>query len=274
MKHLLAIAAAAVMGMAASASADCPAGSRRVQATVRKGENLAMVAGRLGVAATDLARWNRLREDRLRPGRTLFWCQTRERPGSIGSCGHGRLAGGVSLDRDGDLRGVGFVIGEGRTRLYGTPQTVSTISACMRAYRHAYPRGAPFNIGDISARTGGSAPPHVSHQSGRDVDIGFMLKPPQSPGAFDREATPANLDVEKQWFLVKCFLDARATEGIFMEWPVVKTLKAYVDKRPKLRHYARFFPASTPNVIKADSDHRTHMHVRFHCPRGDSKCVD
>ena len=31
-------------------------------------------------------------------------------------------------------------------------------------------------VGDLSRRRGGFFPPHVSHQNGRDADIGFYLR--------------------------------------------------------------------------------------------------
>lgn len=273
---VLVAACVAAVALVAPARAQCPKGTKRQQATVRKGETLPALAKRLDVASADLKRWNRLRDAPPRAGRAVTYCAPLA--ASVGTPGHGRLIGGVSFDPKGERRGKGWVMNPGRTRLYGTRQTVDAVKGCLAQYRATYRdlrKAPPVNVGDLSERAGGAAPPHVSHESGRDIDLGYVTRPPQSPGLFDREATPQNLDVEKQWFLVRCFLDHRATQAMFIEWSVVKALRAHVEKRPALkRKYLRFFPAAQPNVIKADSDHRTHMHVRFHCPKGDRKCVD
>lgn len=249
---------------------------------VGKGETLAEVAEVLGVPVADLKRWNGLRSDSLRPGIRLKFYAPRIEPQSVGRPSDGRLVGASNLDPDGDNRGVGWVISESRQATWATPETVQYLRRCMSQYRHNYPRtkADPIAIGDLSRRQGGPLPPHKSHQSGRDVDIGFILKNrSKNPeeGAL-RRATPATLDTEKQWFLTKCFLDNPETQLILMEESIVSALKEYVEKLYKKRkhlqrRYLRFFPGGEAAVIQGDEDHTSHMHVRFRCPKGDKACV-
>ncbi|MBM4395776.1 MAG: penicillin-insensitive murein endopeptidase [Deltaproteobacteria bacterium] len=263
---------------AAPVAGKCPKGTKRLQTNVRKGESLADVAGRVGVKAADLKAWNLLRKDEVPAGKNLAYC-VKKASGSVGSPSHGKLVGGTSVDGDGDKAGAGFVIGAGRTRLFGTAQTVKHLKHCMAVYRAAYPdkrKAPPVNVGDLSAKDGGPAGPHLSHESGRDVDIGYLTKPPQSKGNFDRQATgAADLDVPKQWVVTKCFLDNPELKAIFIGSGVLGALKAYVGKVYRKR------PAMKDKYLKAlgryavpDGEHLTHMHVRFRCPKSDKHCVD
>lgn len=272
----LVLVAAATLG--AAAHAQCPKGWKKHQANVRSGETIEAFAKRVGVALADLKKWNRLKSDGVRPKQNLVFCRRQEAAGSIGSPGHGKLVGGVHIDPDNDCKGTGFVIGDGRTRLYGTRETVAYVKQCGREYRKAFSRakGPPFNVGDLSPKNGGSAGPHVSHESGRDVDIGYMTRPPQGKGAFDRTATcAADLDLPKQWVITRCFLDIPATKVIFMGRGVFEALKAHVAKvyrkQPSLK---KKYLSALARLVAPDDEHLSHMHVRFKCPKTDKRCVE
>ncbi len=268
-KLVLAILATTANAYAASPRT-CPKGTKARQTNVQKGETLAGVAGRTKTSVADLQRWNRLNGPQVRGGQNLRYCVPVFVPGSVGSCNAGNLRGGVNLDTDGDRKGVGFVLPAGRTTSWGTPATVRHIRQCMSRYRANYKKGAPVNIGDLYTRDGGHVGNHLSHQSGRDVDLGFLTKPPQSIGVFNREATATNLDVQKEWTVIQCLLDNRETQFIFASWTVVNSLKAYVVKNRSLRsRYLKFFGNG---VIQGDNEHMTHLHVRFRCPKGDRQC--
>lgn len=259
-------------------------GPRKVWQTylVGQGETLAEVAALLDVSVTDLKKWNRLRTERLRPGTRLKFLAPRIEPQSIGRPSAGRLVGSVNLDPDGDNRGVGWVISARREATWATPETIRYIRRCVSQFRHNYARtkADPIAIGDLSRRQGGPLPPHKSHQSGRDVDIGFILKK-RAKNADDgplRHATRETLDAEKQWFLTKCFLDNPETQIIFMEHSIVSALREHIEKIYKkrkhlLKKYLRFFPGGAEPVIQGDEEHTSHMHVRFRCPKGDRQCI-
>lgn len=269
---LAALALILAASPALGAPRTCPKGTKARQTNVRKGESLADVAERTKTKTEDLKRWNRLKGDAVRVGRNLRYCAPVFTPGSVGSCNAGNLRGGVNIDSDGDRKGAGFVLAPGRKHTWGTPATVRHIRRCMSFYRSNQPKGPPVNIGDLSTKDGGHVGSHASHQSGRDVDLGYITKPPQSRGYFDREATTSNLDVPRQWTVFQCLLDNRETKFIFASWTVVNALKAHLAKRQGLkRRYLKFF---NNGVIQGDSEHRTHLHVRFRCPKGDRMCRD
>lgn len=249
---------------------------------VGKGETLQEIAEILGVTVADLKKWNHLKGEKLRPGMVLRYRGPKLVPQSIGSPASGRLVGGVNIDPDGDNKGLGWVIAERREATYGTPETVRALRHCCAQFRSHFSRAKadPIVIGDLSKRSGGPLPPHKSHQSGRDVDIGYVLKTrSRSPeDGVLRHATPATLDLEKQWFLTKCFLDKPETQLIFMEASIVNALKDYLRRIYKkrallLRKYLQYFPGGGNAKIVADDEHTSHMHVRFKCPKSSKQCV-
>jgi len=203
----------------------------------------------------------------------------------VGRPNKGHLRGGANLDGDGDDMGIGFALAKRRVATWGTPDLVKLIRHCGRVYRRYFPIGkAPsIPIGDLSLRHGGPLRPHVSHQSGRDVDIGFIRKRSIKAGNFTN-TTPKQMDMYKQWVLLKCFLDSPKTQKIFIERSLVKAMKAYITRLynpkgrkrkrvKKLRKYLAFFGRGKKRVIRPDDSHRSHMHVRIHCPKGDKRCV-
>lgn len=260
---------------AKSSRRGCPAGMVISQTNAKKNETLKSLSKRLNVKSAEIKRLNRLRGDRVVAGQNIRYCIRKAVPESLGRPNSGKLSGGVSLDADGDNEGTGFVISDHRIAIFGTRNTVENVKDCARRYRRQFRKGAPINIGDLSAKGGGELGKHLSHQSGRDVDFGFMTIPPQSRGSFDRKATSTNLDVQKQWFIVRCLLDKGDIQYIFASHSIVNALKKYVSKNGALRaKYLKYFPGGRKAVIVGDTEHHTHMHVRFRCPKSDRNCVD
>jgi murein endopeptidase len=254
----------------------CPAGTSPRQTHVRKGESLEAVARRVQAKAEDLRRLNRLRSDEVRPGQNLRYCMPVLRGSSIGSPNRGKLQKARSIDPDGDRQGTGFVLSPHRSATWGTPATVAAVRKAMACYRSRCPAGRkgecpPVNLGDLSAKDGGHLGNHLSHQSGRDVDLGYLVRPPQGRGVFDRQATAANLNVKAQWAVLGCLLDNPLVKFVFLSGTVAETLKAHARKVPALRKYLRFFQNG---VIQPDTEHLTHLHVRYRCPKTEPHCQD
>ena len=247
---------------------------------VKTGDTVKKVARRLGVKSRDLRRWNRLKKRKIKGGQRLKFKGVRVSAESVGRPHSGKLIHGINLDPDGDNQGLGWSINTTRNTIWGTPETVRAIKTCGRYYRSFFPIGKTpsIPIGSISKRDGGPIGKHKSHQSGRDVDVGFVRKKAPPPGHFIN-TTPAQLDLYKQWVVTKCFLDNPETKMIIIERSLVRALRRYIKRiyktRPaKLKKYLAFFPRKKGRaVILADSDHKSHMHVRFHCPKNDRRCI-
>lgn len=253
----------------------CPEGWQYVMSEVRRGERtVPAVAARLRVDPEMLAAWNGLSTGaHLQDGQAIFLCRD-QRPGSVGFPWRGRLRGGVNIDANGDGRGCGWVKAPERVHTWGTPETVAAVSDCLCRYRIQYPDAPDISLGDISRQSGRRLSRHVSHQSGRDVDIGYVTTPPQTNGRFNRRATMASLDVARQWSIVKCFLDRGNVQYMFMGWQAISALRRHVESIPGERDYLRYFPRGSQPVLNPDQGHRDHIHIRFACPENDGECGD
>lgn len=245
---------------------------------VARGETLNQIADATGVSVKELKRINRIKGSRVRTGKVLKYPGKVIRSESIGQTNNGKLRGALSIDADGDFRGVGFALHKRRRHIWGVPELVRSIKKCGKYYRKMVGprRGHAIAIGDLSKRHGGPFPPHVSHQSGRDVDVGIIRKKPPKPGVFIH-TKPKDMNLYAQWVVVKCFLDDPQTSMIFIEHSLVKALKGEVERlykkrRSKLRKYLSFFPGGKRRVIHGDNDHRSHMHVRIKCPKRHRRC--
>jgi hypothetical protein len=120
---------------------------------------------------------------------------------SIGSPNAGRLQGGVAM-----MKGNQWLLLDPGSA-WGTQETIDALFRCVGAVHATHEDTPPVAIGHISAKKGGPLSPHVSHQSGRDVDIGYYYLPGTRPG-FVR-ATAENLDRARSWTLVRAFLTLR-----------------------------------------------------------------
>ena len=257
--------------------------SRKVWQTYRvyRGDTVKNIAKRLKVRVKDLRRWNRIKKKRskLKPGKKLKFKAIRRRSESVGRPNRGSLVGGVHLDPDNDHMGLGWTVRASRNTIWGTPETIRYIKRCGREFRRYFPagKGDAIPVGSISARDGGLLPPHKSHQSGRDVDIGLLRKKPPPPGIF-LNTKPKELHLYKQWVITKCFLDNDQTKMVILERSLVNVLRKYIKriykKRPKkLKKYLAFFPGRKGAILLADNEHKSHMHVRFKCPKDDRRCI-
>ena len=247
---------------------------------VVKGESWSGIAKLLKVKVRSLKRWNRRYKRRKRPpagARLAFYGFSRNTE-SVGRPNRGSLKHGVHIDPDGDGLGKGYAVSMHRPDLWGTPELVQLVKQCGAYYRRYFSRKyAPIPIGDLSSRKGGRLKSHKSHQSGRDVDVGFMRKKPLSKGYF-KNTSPRQMNMYAQWVVLKCFLDSPQTQMIFIERSLVRALKKYVKRiykkrKKKLTKYLSFFPGGKNKAIYPDKVHKSHMHVRIACPKGDRRCL-
>ena len=213
------------------------------------------------------------------PGKRLAFYGRLRRTESIGKPNRGSLKNGIHLDPDGDGLGKGFAVSRHRPDLWGTPELVKLIKTCGRTYRKYFSRKyAPIPIGDLSSRMGGPLKSHKSHQSGRDVDVGFMRKKPLRKGTF-ANTSPRKMDMYAQWVVLKCFLDDSQTQMVFIERSRVRAIKRYIKRiyktrKSKLKKYLSYFPGGKRKTIYPDRVHKSHMHVRILCPKDDRRCVN
>ena len=185
---------------------------------------------------------------------------------SVGSPSNGWLIGGVALPGSERL-----LVREGRN--FGTPEMVDAIVAAVDAVHASHPGAHRLVSGDLSRREGGKLSPHVSHQSGRDADIGYYMHTHVPPRWF-RKATSESLDVPRTWAFMSSLLADDKVEYIFVDYRLQKRLYEYARDTVKLSKGVLLRTFSYPRgrgarvgIIRHLKGHRDHMHVRFHSPK-------
>lgn len=174
--------------------------------------------------------------------------------------------------------GPGYVAGG--ANVFGTDQTVALLQWAAAQLVEQFPGSAPLVIGAISAENGGYLKPHKSHQSGRDVDIGYLHT--TRSGLKHFEMTDAgNLDAEKTWAFLEALLTSGEVVFVFMDYNLqAEIYNALLDNGWNEAALAPMFqfpagPKVPRGVIRHAVGHADHFHVRFRCPEKDKPdCVD
>ena len=149
---------------------------------------------------------------------------------------------------------------------WATEETLAYLDAALRRVHEQNPDTAPLSLGDISAKSGGPIAPHVSHQSGRDVDIGYFYK---DDARWYRRGTAQNLDIPRNWAFVRALVTETDVELILIDNSIQALLRehalsigedqAWVDGLFRGRGGDRA-------IIRHARGHATHIHVRFYNP--------
>jgi LysM repeat protein len=240
----------------------------KIRYAVQSGDTFGEIAQKYGLTRSELLRYqqgNLKDPGSLKPGqRLVVWADGGTVPGF----------GGV--DRDTGVLKAGMQLPPGRHYVvkweagaWGTSSTIRLIQSAVASYKRRQPGGPKIHIGDISKRGGGKFPPHISHQHGRDVDIGYVLKGKYAHETRFKSANADNLDVPRTWALIKSFIDTHRVRYIFMDYRVQKHLYEYAkdhgmseDTLDELFQYPRG-KGRTHGLIRHWKGHRNHFHVRF-----------
>jgi len=183
--------------------------------------------------------------------------------------------GGNHSSGDGSLRdaeqlapGDGYYLRR-PNRAWGEPYVVSYVQQAIAEVRALYPDVPTLAIGDLSAEHGGELPGHVSHRTGRDVDIGFYFH----HAARGFEDAGNDLDLEATWALLAAF--ARTSDRpdgvqmIFLDYAVQKRLYDFATARGTPKGELAFlfqYPAgknAMTGLVRHWPNHANHLHVRF-----------
>jgi len=192
---------------------------------------------------------------------------------SLGRPNRGGLFNGVQMP-DGPLWHL-----EEPHNAWGTQETVDSIRRAIERVESDHPGSPPLHIGHISRKRGGWLRPHRSHQSGRDVDLGYYY---QDGPRWYAAATAQNLDRPRTWSLLMGLLTQGNVEYVFITRDVQALLVEYareqgfeegwlaelfdsVPTRPGVRKG----PLAPQPLVRHRRGHHTHLHVRFH---SDAAC--
>lgn len=248
-----------------------------VRWTVEERMSVADVAGNWGMWPTDLRELNPELGNRemVEAGTALVVHRADPRKPTL-SCGkpnRGHLVAGIPLPE-----GPDWELRVHRPRVFGSRTTVSSLLTAFRTYAAADPDAPPVRLGEISKRSGGRSEPHVSHRSGRDVDIGYVLRPSvRDTQHWWRTATPKNIDARRTWKLFEALIATGEVQQIFVSAKLQRLIAREAAKDLPPEQVAMLFSAVNTDpkvhtIVRHESGHRDHFHVRFGCEDGNIRC--
>lgn len=161
---------------------------------------------------------------------------------------------------------------------WALPELLDALDRAAQAVAKKYP-GSVLGVADLSAKNGGPIPRHRSHQSGRDVDVGFYLVNEKGRivrpyGLVNMKAdgtstvrSSTRFDEKRNWAFIAALLQDKKVKvtNIFVWAPLRARLLAHAEKigAPKsLRQKAAQVMSQPANVQR----HADHFHIRIACP--------
>ena len=180
---------------------------------------------------------------------------------SVGSPNAGALLNGVQAGE------TAFYEPVSPSGAWGTRETLDFLAAALSKVHDAFPETPPLALGDISSKHGGLSPPHRSHQSGRDVDIGFFYK---DGARWYARGTAQNLDLARNWAFVRALIAETDVDLILIDHSIQHLLETYARQHGEdpawLAGIFRGVPGKLRPIIRYAPGHATHFHVRFFNP--------
>ncbi len=187
-----------------------------------------------------------------------------ENPASLGSISMGRTNGGSLFNAVQMPENPMWKINNPR-ETWGTQETVDFIVATLTEVNRQYPDSPPLIVGDISDQDGGPLNRHVSHQAGRDVDLGFYYN---DAATWFTPGSSGNLDLARNWALVRALLAKTDVELILVDRNIQILLYNYARAHGEDEAFLDSvfqYPGGKPNrIIRHARRHHTHYHVRFY----------
>lgn len=187
-------------------------------------------------------------------------------PTSLGSVALGRIRGGALINGVQMPEGEAWIVRQPKAA-WGTRETVEAISHCIDKVSKQFPDTHKLYIGHISRKNGGRFPPHVSHQNGRDVDLGYYYEGEED---WYTRAHIKNLDRARTWALVRAFVTDTDVELIIIDRRIQVLLREHAESIGEDSHWLdQLFGGKTRSLrplIRHARGHATHIHVRFYSP--------
>jgi penicillin-insensitive murein endopeptidase len=166
-----------------------------------------------------------------------------------------------------------------RGRLYTSDEMHDLLTASSEFIAGNFPDSNPLQVGDLSARAGGQAEGHASHQNGLDGDIVYLRRNHyvHSPKEerwdeffVSGSKITANFNTERNFALFKYLVLTTPVERIFVDLTIKKDLCNYAKKKGMMSDPQT---VETLRRLRPQDLHRTHFHVRISCPVNDRECI-
>ena len=207
---------------------------------------------------------------------------------SVGTSSNGWLVRGAELPLEGPHHRI-MTVQSARGTRYGAEELVKALQDAAAAVARQYP-GSVLQVGNIARQGGGDIPWSVSHNSGRDADVGFfVLDRHGKPVALDDlvklndrggamlGSEPVRFDAGRTWAFAKALLKDRhiRLQYVFLSKPLKELVLAHGRKR----HEDAKLLALADEILRQPvgaARHDDHLHVRIVCPKADvaEGCVD
>lgn len=247
-----------------------------VEYTVRRGGTLENVANLYKIfhhEITDLNPGVQLKQDLPPKTAVVVYDGSDESSQSIGTPSSGALQGGVPM-----VDGPGRVMKMIGWKSFGTANTVAVLDRVLRHWAETG-HDQPVLVGNMSSRKGGRLAPHSTHQSGRDVDLGYMQVLPSGEELNWRLMNERNLDAKDTWALMSMLVQTGQVEVIYVDREIQQLLHEHAVKNGLMSKTAlqrwMEYPAPTGSgspVMQHVRGHADHMHVRFACQPHEKQC--
>lgn len=265
---------------------------RRVHAVV-KGDSWSGIASKYGVSMSLLRRWN----PKYKGKRSLYvgnlvivWLdgvatvkkQVTDEPlplvavkqgaRSVGAPARGKIYGSAPIPENKPLY---LVL---RPRLsFGSTHAIEQLQLGIARFRRDYAYDGRVVIASMSREGGGRLKPHLSHQSGRDVDIRLPLVTGLTgtlPNNYEE------VDWSATWGLVKSLIDTKEVIYIFLTHSAQRRLYRAAQRagmtEAELKPLIQY-PESIGSgraIVRHSKGHDKHFHVRFKCGDAEDACRD
>jgi murein endopeptidase len=149
---------------------------------------------------------------------------------------------------------------------YGTEETLRYLGAALARVHREFPGTEPLWLGHISGPRGGRLSPHISHQSGRDVDLSFFYR---SNAQWYRRGTAENLDLARNWAFVRALIIETDVEMILIDHSILNLLHRYASEQGEDPTWLESLfrgGGGQRAILRHAPGHATHFHIRFYNP--------
>jgi len=180
---------------------------------------------------------------------------------SLGATNRGAVLGAVQMP-DGPLWNI-----VNPRETWGTRETVDYLVRTIEQVAEEHPGTRPLDIGDIGTKKGGHLRPHVSHQSGRDVDVGFYYT---TETRWYTAGGAHNLDLPRMWSFLRATVTETDVEAVFLDRSIQRLLREYAESIGEEPQWLdRVFggeSATERALVLHEEGHETHFHIRYYNP--------
>jgi penicillin-insensitive murein endopeptidase len=187
------------------------------------------------------------------------------RPASLGPMSIGKPSAGLLFNAVAMPQGDAWtIVAPGQA--FGTEETTRYLDTAIHAVAARFPETPKLAIGDISAKAGGYLSPHLSHQSGRDVDISYYYV---DGVRWYRRADAQNLDAPRTWAFVRALVTLTDVDLLLIDHSIQKLLRAEAERVGEDAGWLDSLfkgKGNLPPIIRHAPGHATHLHIRFYSP--------